>query len=86
MGTVSSLLMIAAAVVFAFGVTAWTGTPVSQTFLAFSPGGLTEMSLIALAMNQDVTYVTVVHLIRIVVVILCATPIFALWRRRSERK
>ncbi|SMY07041.1 AbrB family transcriptional regulator [Flavimaricola marinus] len=79
---ISTALMIAVAVVFAFGLSAWTDIPVSQTFLGYSPGGLTEMSLLALAMEQDVTYVSALHIIRITMVIMAAAPIFALLRRR----
>lgn len=78
---VSTSLMILVAIGFSVALTAWTGTPLSQTFLAFSPGGLTEMSLLALAMDQDVAYVSALHIVRITVVILAAAPIFALLRR-----
>jgi len=69
LGLVSSVLMIAIAVGFAVLVTWVSGTALSETFLAYSPGGVVEMSLLALAMGQDVTYVTVLHLTRIFMVI-----------------
>ena len=82
LATVSSLLMIGVAIAFAYAVTAGTGTSTSQTFLAYSPGGLTEMSLLAFAMGQDIAYVTTAHIIRITAVILLAAPVFHLIRRR----
>ena len=82
LATVSSLLMISVAIAFAYAVTAATGTSTSQTFLAYSPGGLTEMSLLAFAMGQDIAYVTTAHIIRITAVILLAAPVFHLIRRR----
>lgn len=82
LATVSSLLMIGVAIAFAYAVTAATGTSTSQTFLAYSPGGLTEMSLLAYAMDQDIAYVTTAHIVRITAVILLAAPVFNLIRRR----
>ncbi len=54
----------------------------SQGFLAYSPGGLTEMSLLALAMGQDVAFVTTIHLVRILLVIGGAA---LLWRLLAGR-
>ena len=61
----------------------------SQTFLAYSPtrllayslGGLAEMSLLSLAMGQDVAYVSVMHVARLTLVIGAATPLFRVLRR-----
>lgn len=76
----ASLLMLIAAVGFA-ELLAWgSGIPVAQAFLAFSPGGLTEMGLLALAVNQDVGYVSVMHIIRITLVIAIAPFVFR-WTR-----
>ncbi|SDE61027.1 AbrB family transcriptional regulator [Limimaricola pyoseonensis] len=85
LGAVSSLAMIAVAVGFATALTALTGIPLSLSFLGYSPGGLTEMSLLALAMGQDVAYVSVLHLVRIMLVIFAAQPVFRLTRPRSGR-
>lgn len=80
--TVSTMLMIIVAVFFSWALSLWTGTPLTQSFLAYSPGGLTEMSLLALAMEQDVTYVSSLHVVRITIVILAAAPVFHILRRR----
>jgi len=81
LSAVASALMLIAAVGFA-EIIAWiSGIPLAQAFLAFSPGGLTEMSLLTLAMGQDVTYVSVMHVIRITLVIAIAPFIFKLTRR-----
>ncbi|MBV0911110.1 AbrB family transcriptional regulator [Rhodobacteraceae bacterium ASV31] len=76
LGIGSSTVMLAVALGFAAALTALTGTDLAQSFLAFSPGGLTEMSLLALAMGQDVAYVSFAHVARIVYVI-AAAPIAA---------
>ena len=82
MGTVASSLMIAVTALCAWGVATATGTPMGEIFLAYAPGGLTEMALLALATGQDVAYVTVAHLIRITAVVFAAGPGMALLRRR----
>lgn len=80
---IASLLMLIAAVGFAEGIAWVSGIPLAQAFLAFSPGGLTEMSLLTLAMGQDVAYVSVMHIIRITLVIAVAPFVFK-WTRRSS--
>ncbi len=80
LSAIASFLMLVAAVGFAELIVAVTGIPLAQAFLAFSPGGLTEMSLLTLAMEQDVTYVSVMHIIRITVVIALAPFVFRLAR------
>jgi membrane AbrB-like protein len=48
------------------------GLPLSAVFLAFAPGGITEMSLIALSLQISVVFVTTHHVIRIVLAITLA--------------
>jgi uncharacterized protein len=50
--------------------------PISAVFLAFAPGGITEMSLIALSLHISVVFVTLHHVIRIVVSISIARYFF----------
>jgi membrane AbrB-like protein len=68
-----ALLNGALALVLAFGfaeLVHWlAGEPLSAAFLAFAPGGLAEMSLVALSLNMSVIYVTVHHVLRIVLAI-----------------
>jgi hypothetical protein len=50
---------------------AWIATPLFDepllaVFLAFAPGGLVEMGLIALSLNLSVAYVTLHHILRII--------------------
>jgi len=73
--------MLLVAVAFAEIIVLAVGMPLSQAFLAFSPGGLTEMSLITLAMGQDVAFVSVTHIVRITVVIGIAPTVFGLAKR-----
>lgn len=76
LGLLSSLAMLAVAVCFAIAASWLTATPATQVFLAYSPGGLTEMSLLALALQQDVAYVSVMHILRILLVIVAAPLVF----------
>ena len=81
LAALASLGMLIVAVCFAEGIARISGIPLSQAFLAYSPGGLTEMSLLTLALGQDVAYVSVMHVIRITVVIGSAPFVFRLIRR-----
>ncbi len=54
---------------FAQGVHALAGEPVAAAFLAFAPGGLAEMSLVALSLQMSVIYVTAHHVVRIVLAV-----------------
>ncbi len=81
LSAVASFLMLVAAVIFAEVIVLASGIPLAQAFLAFSPGGLTEMALLTIAMDQDVTYVSLMHIIRITLVIAIAPVIFSLTRR-----
>ncbi len=82
LSAIASVLMLMAAVVFAELIVMISAIPLAQAFLAFSPGGLTEMSLLTLALGQDVAYVSVMHIIRITLVIAIAPFVFQLFRRR----
>lgn len=78
----ASLLMLAVGVGFAWIVVTANGMVLSQAFLAYAPGGLTEMSLLTIAMGQDVAYVSTMHIIRITLVIAIAPYVFAKVRGR----
>ncbi|MFT4149432.1 MAG: AbrB family transcriptional regulator [Paracoccaceae bacterium] len=57
---------------FALGLHTLIDEPVTAIFLAFAPGGVAEMSLIALSLNIGVVYVTVHHVVRIVLAVTIA--------------
>ena len=62
----NATITIGLAVAFAFAIAPVTGEPVRAVFLAFAPGGLIEMGLIALSLKMSILYVTAHHLLRIV--------------------
>ena len=60
---------------------AWvTELPFSMLLLAFVPGGIAEMCLIALALGQDVAFVSTHHVVRVILVIACAPLAFRLFK------
>jgi len=66
---VNVAIAISVAVAVAFALGPWVGEPAAAVFLAFSPGGLAEMSLIALSLQMSVVYVTAHHVARILIAV-----------------
>jgi hypothetical protein len=77
------LLLLAA--LFGKAVAATIGIPFSAALLAFAPGGLAEMSLIALSLDVDAAYVSSHHVVRIFMIVLAAPLVFRLFGRGRER-
>jgi membrane AbrB-like protein len=59
--------------------------PFGVLLLAFVPGGIAEMCLVALALGQDVAFVSTHHVVRVVMVIMLAPLIFKMFERREMR-
>ncbi len=78
LASIAAGIMLIMAVAVAFLVTALTGIGMKETFLSFSPGGLPEMSLLALSLDADVAYIATMHIVRIVLVIAMAPVVFKL--------
>ena len=76
-----TILLLGVTVAFALGLNHLTGIPTTDLVLAFAPGGLAEMSLVALALDVDAAFVSTHHLFRIVIIILFAPALFAVTRR-----
>ncbi|WP_434618022.1 AbrB family transcriptional regulator [Tabrizicola sp. M-4] len=72
LAVVNAIVALGLAYGFAVLLAPWVGEPAAAVFLAFAPGGLAEMSLIALSLQMSVVYVTVHHVARIVVSVLMA--------------
>ncbi|WP_313137928.1 AbrB family transcriptional regulator [Paracoccus jeotgali] len=68
----STVILLGVAGLFALGLQFVIDVPVEGILLAFAPGGLAEMSLVALALNLEVSFVVVSHISRIGMVILAA--------------
>jgi membrane AbrB-like protein len=63
---ISTAVSLLIAFIFAEGLHLAVDLPLTAVFLAFAPGGITEMSLIALSLQVSVVFVTMHHVVRIV--------------------
>ncbi len=68
----NTCVMLTLAMGFAAGLSAWVNEPIPAVFLAFSPGGVAEMSLVALSLHMSVVYVSIHHIARIVLSVMLA--------------
>lgn len=73
----ATLVMLSISLIFAVTLHSLFGQTTEQVLLAYAPGGLTEMSLVAIAMDADVAYIALHHLARIVVLVAIAPSILA---------
>lgn len=78
---IGTTLLSVVAALFALLASALTGVDLVATLLAYAPGGVAEMSIVAIAMDADPSFVATHHLARIMFILL-ATPIFATWLQR----
>ncbi|HET6519135.1 MAG TPA: AbrB family transcriptional regulator [Geminicoccaceae bacterium] len=76
LGVGSTTVMLAISLVFGFALHGLTGLPLAALLLAFIPGGLAEMSLVALAMHTDPAFVATHHIARIFLVVSFAPLVF----------
>lgn len=75
---VSAGMMLVINLAGAFTVSRVTGMDPVPLMLAYSAGGFAEMSLVALALHLEVAFVTVHHLVRVLLVIGIAGVVFRL--------
>jgi membrane AbrB-like protein len=72
LAAVNGVLALGLALAFALALPGVVDEPVPAIFLAFAPGGLAEMSLVALSLEMSVIYVTAHHVLRIVLAVALA--------------
>jgi membrane AbrB-like protein len=77
----ATIIMLSLTVVFSVTLVNLVDESISALVLAFAPGGLAEMSLIALALGIEAAFVASHHIIRIVMIVIIAPGIF---RRRAR--
>ena len=70
---------------FAYGLHQVTGVDVAVMVLAYAPGGMPEMSLIALALGLDVAFVVTHHAMRAAIIFIGTPIVFRLLERRRRR-
>lgn len=78
LAVISTFAMLAAAILVSFLASWITGFSRQTILLTISPGGVAEISLVALALGIDATIVTCMHIFRIVTVVFFAKPVFKL--------
>jgi membrane AbrB-like protein len=74
----STVLLLSVSMAFAFIVSRITGDQFVGTMLAYSPGGVAEMSLIALSLGVEVPFVVFHHIVRVLLVVAGSAAVFAL--------
>ena len=81
----STAILVAITIVFGYGVARVSSYGAVPLILAYSPGGLAEMSLVALALRVEVAFVAAHHIIRVFMVMLGAGLIFSLVRPSPQK-
>jgi membrane AbrB-like protein len=84
----AAVIMVLVAAGFAVGLGWVSGTPSTALFLALAPGGLAEMSIIALSLGSVAAFVSTHHVARIILIVILS-PIFfrtVLDLRRNDNK
>ncbi|MFJ1311515.1 AbrB family transcriptional regulator [Agrobacterium sp. P15N1-A] len=79
----STALLLCISLAFAFLIALWTGDRFIGLVLAYSPGGVAEMSLIALSLGIEVPFVVLHHLVRVFLVVAGSAAVFKLSPSRS---
>ncbi len=72
LSVISVVAVLILAALLALALAGVTGEPAPAVLLAFAPGGISEMSLVALSLQMAVVFVTLHHLARIVLAVLVA--------------
>ncbi len=78
----AGVLLVVMAFAAALIVSPLSGEPLIALFLAYSPGGVAEMSLVAVALHMDVAFVVLHHLVRLLLVTTLAGRVFDWATRR----
>lgn len=84
--SLTSTFMIAAAALFAWTTSLFTGISVHALILGFAPGGFAEMSLIGFGLGIDVSFVVVHQLMRYIFIVLSAPLVVGYFSRRLQRR
>jgi membrane AbrB-like protein len=76
-------MMIAIAIGCAVVADRFIDMPIAGVILAYVPGGLPEMSMVALALGIDAAFVAFHHIFRLLFVVTCAPLVFRIVRKRE---
>lgn len=70
--------MLGVALGMTLGFADWAGIKTEAMMLVLAPGGMAEMSLVALGLGVEVAIVASMHIFRIAVVVIAVPPVFRL--------
>lgn len=76
-----TVLMVLGTSAMAWGLAVLGGLPVPAVMLGMMPGGISELSLTAEALNLSVALVTAIQVLRFVLVLFLAERVFRFWQR-----
>lgn len=76
-----TVILVGVSLLFSWVLQNVTGVSFAGLFLAFAPGGVAEMSLIALALALDSAFVATHHVVRIFLIVVLAPALFRLMQR-----
>lgn len=74
----ATLVMLGVALGMTLGFADWAGIKTEAMMLVLAPGGMAEMSLVALGLGVEVAIVASMHIFRIAVVVIAVPPVFRL--------
>ena len=72
----STAILLTTTALFALAVHGLTDLPIAGLVLAYAPGGLAEMSLIALVLSIETAFVATHHMLRILLIVVLAPVVF----------
>lgn len=84
LAVLASAACLALASAFALVLSQWVNEPVTAVFLAYAPGGIAEMTLVALSLQISVVYITAHHLARIILSVFIAQALSRRLRSRPD--
>jgi membrane AbrB-like protein len=79
----STAVMVGLTAIFAIVLRNAADTSLEAVILAYAPGGLAEMSLVALALSIDSAFVASHHVLRIIMIVIVAPTLFRRFLRRA---
>lgn len=80
----ATLLIMASAMLVACLLSGLGGVDLRSMMLGMMPGGIAEMSLTAISLNLSVPFVTALQIMRLLLVVFCAEPLYRRWRRQCD--
>ena len=79
-------ILVVATLAFAVAIAQVTGLSLEALVLAYAPGGLAEMSLIAIAVGADSAFVATHHIARVILIVGIAPMLFRAMQKVRERR